>query len=99
MLKFKKLGQNFLTDKNIIKKIVNLENIFNEKYFRNRTWFRKFNKFIVKKTKIFLLIEKDERTHALLKKNLIKIKIKIINSDILNYNLNKNKFKRCYHFW
>ena len=39
LIKAKKLGQNFLTDKNIINKIQNItRDIKMQRYFRNWTW-------------------------------------------------------------
>ena len=68
MLKLKKsLGQNFLTDNNIIDKIVNLEPLMNEEVFEigpgsgNLT-----NSINNKKPKSMFLIEKDKRFYKIL---------------------------------
>ena len=85
----KSLGQNFLSDKNVIKSIVEIGNIKN-----NNTILEigpgtgNLTEFILKKKpKSFFVIEKDY--------NLVKIlyekfnnKINIINKDVLNFELN-----------
>ena len=82
----KSLGQNFLIDKNILDKIVNLINIENKSVLEigpgtgNLT-----NLILKKKPKKFLAIEKDYTLALNLKKNF-KNKIKIINNDVLNIN-------------
>jgi len=94
MLKFKKsLGQNLLTDKNIINKIVTLEPLANENVFEIGPGLGNLTNFInKKKPKSVFLIEKDERFYKILKENFGSIKnYKILNTDILNYNLNNYK--------
>ena len=71
----KSLGQNFLIDKNIIKKIINLKNIKNKNVIEIGPGKGALtNEILNKKTKSLILIEKDIQLSKNLKKN-----IKIIN--------------------
>lgn len=93
----KSLGQNFLIDKNIIKKIINIPNSINNKIILeigpgngNLT-----SEILNKKPKKIIAIEKDKNLSDLLKEKFNnEKKINIINSDILdiikNDKLNKN---------
>ena len=90
MIKAKKsLGQNFLIDKNIIEKIVNLKDIKNKTVLEvgpgtgNLT-----SALIKKKPKKFYVIEKDNMLATLLKKEYSD-EIEIINNDILDFNENE----------
>ena len=69
MLKFKKsLGQNFLIDQNIIKKITSLETIENQSIFEIGPGTGNLTSSIVnKKPKSITLIEKDKRFYEILK--------------------------------
>ena len=85
----KSLGQNFLIDKNIIKKICDAGNLSeNDKVLEIGPGTGNLTEFILqKKPRKFYVIEKDEK----LTKNLNERfgnKLKIINEDILNYDLN-----------
>ena len=94
MLKLKKsLGQNFLVDKNVINKIVSLDVIKDKKIFEIGPGSGNLTNYIIqKKPKTILLIEKDKRFYEILsKKYRFKKNYKIINEDILNYDLNKHK--------
>ena len=89
MIKAKKsLGQNFLSDQNIIDKIVNIKEIEKENILEigpgtgNLT-----SKILEKKPKKFLVVEKDNYLANFLQKKF-KDKIKIINNDILKINEN-----------
>jgi len=101
MLKLKKsLGQNFLTDNNIINKIVNLEPLVNEEIFEigpgsgNLT-----NSINNKKPKSVFLIEKDKRFCKILEEKYGSMKnYKILNSDILKYNLNNHECREVIVF-
>jgi 16S rRNA (adenine1518-N6/adenine1519-N6)-dimethyltransferase len=86
----KSLGQNFLSDKNIIKSIVEIGNIEdNNTVLEIGPGTGNLTEFILKKKpKSFFVIEKDY--------NLVKIlyekfnnKINIINKDVLNFELNE----------
>ena len=85
----KSLGQNFLIDKNIIKKICDVGNLSeNDKVLEIGPGTGNLTEFILqKKPRKFYVIEKDEK----LTKNLNERfgnKLTIINEDILNYDLN-----------
>ena len=92
----KSLGQNFLSDKNIIKSIVDIGNIKNNNVIieigpgtGNLTEF-----ILKKKPKKFFVIEKDSNLVKLLYERFNN-KINIINKDVLNFKLNiisKEKF-------
>ena len=82
----KSLGQNFLIDKNIIKKIVNTTNVKDKIILEigpgtgNLT-----SEILIKSPKKIYVIEKDESLVSYLKKNFEK-KLDIINEDVLNFN-------------
>ena len=85
----KSLGQNFLIDKNIAKKIVNLTSIDNQQIIEigPGTGFLT-DEIIKKKPKKLYLIEKDKYLYLNLKKKYYNYKnIEIINDDALNFNL------------
>ena len=93
----KSLGQNFLIDKNIINKIINIGNINKSKIiveigagYGNLT-----TAITVTKPKKIFAIEKDKKLFSFLNNQFINYKnIKIINEDVLNFiekkNLEKN---------
>ena len=95
MIKPKKsLGQNFLVDKNILEKIVNLTNIQNKIILEVGPGTGNLTSYILKKKpkKIFV-IEKDNELANNLKKKFIS-DIIVINDDVLNIDetsLFKNK--------
>ena len=85
----KSLGQNFLIDKNIAKKIVNITSIINQYIIEigPGTGFLT-DEIIKKKPKKLYLIEKDKSLYQNLKKKYYNYKnIEIINDDALNFNL------------
>ena len=84
----KSLGQNFLIDKDVIKKICNSGNITeNNNVLEIGPGTGNLTEFILqKKPKKFHIIEKDERLIKSLKEKFDK-KIKVLNEDILKYNL------------
>ena len=101
MLKLKKsLGQNFLTDQNIINKITSLEIIENQTIFEIGPGSGNLTEAIIRKNpKKITLIEKDSRFCEILKKKFnLKENYKIINNDILSYNLNNQKKDRAVIF-
>ena len=64
----KSLGQHFLTDKNIIKKIIKLDDLKNQTIFEIGPGSGNLTEFIVKeKPKKIVLVEKDLRLYELLK--------------------------------
>ena len=87
----KSLGQNFLIDKNIIKKIIDLVEIKDKNIIEIGPGKGALTNEILKKSpKSLILIEKDNN----LVKNLSTIyasnkKVKIHNEDILKFNLEK----------
>ena len=92
MIKPKKsLGQNFLKDKNIIKKIINLTNISNEKIIEIGPGLGALtNEIISLKQKKLILIEKDQNLYELMKSKFKDNKnVSIVNEDILDFNFNK----------
>ena len=85
----KSLGQNFLTDKNIIKSIVDIGNISkNDEVLEVGPGTGNLTELIIKKNpKEFYTIEKDYNLVDFLNKKFKK-KIKIINKDILDFKIN-----------
>jgi len=85
----KSLGQNFLTDQNIIDKIVNIIEIKNKSILEIGPGTGNLTKNILKKNpKKILLIEKDYDLAQLLKENLSS-DVSIINKDVLKVDENK----------
>ena len=87
----KSLGQNFLIDKNIIKKIVNFKQITNKHVIEIGPGKGALTNEILKKNpKTLTVIEKDNKLADFLKlKYSNNNKIKIYNSDILKFDLEK----------
>ena len=87
MIKAKKsLGQNFLIDDDVINKIVNTCNIFNKTVLEIGPGTGNLTRAILqKKPKKLFVIEKDSSLCDLLEKKF-KDKIKIYNSDVLNFD-------------
>ena len=85
MIKAKKsLGQNFLTDKNILEKIANVTSINNKTIVEIGPGTGNLTSFILKKNpKKFYVIEKDNDLVINLKDNFID-QITIIHDDVLN---------------
>ena len=90
MIKAKKsLGQNFLTDQNIIDKIVSIIEIKNKSILEIGPGTGNLTKNILKKNpKKILVIEKDYDLAQLLKENLSS-DVLIINKDVLKVDENK----------
>ena len=91
----KSLGQNFLIDNNIINKIIKLSEVNNNNIVEigpgtgNLT-----EKIIAQNPKSLILIEKDKKLKDYLETKFINQRnIKILNEDILKFNL-ENKIKR-----
>jgi len=84
----KSLGQNFLIDKNIIEKIVNLLDIKDKTILEVGPGTGNLTSALLKKgPKKIYVVEKDNTLATLLKKNYTN-NINIINSDILDCNEN-----------
>ena len=93
MIKAKKsLGQNFLIDKNILKKIVNITNIKDKTVLEIGPGTGNLTSYILEKNpKEFYVIEKDNQL-AIDLENKFKNRLIIINKDVLNVDV-KNLFK------
>ena len=84
----KSLGQNFLIDKNIIKKIVSLINIKNKNIIEIGPGRGSLtDEIILREPKSLILVEKDTELARELSKKFSKNKsIKVYNEDILKFN-------------
>ena len=79
----KSLGQNFLTDKNVIDKIINLTSIQNEIILEVGPGTGNLTSHILKKKpKKFYVIEKDNKLASYLN-DKFKDQLTIINDDVL----------------
>ena len=89
----KSLGQNFLIDKNIIKKIIKLSDIKDKNIIEIGPGEGALTNEILKaKPKSLILIEKDFKLSEILKKEFItNRKVKIYCEDILKFNFKKIK--------
>ena len=87
----KSLGQNFLIDKNIVKKIINLIEIKNKNIIEIGPGEGALTDEILKKNpKSLSIIEKDFDLYEKLKIKYLKNKtIKIYNADILKFDIQK----------
>ncbi|MBL6785896.1 MAG: ribosomal RNA small subunit methyltransferase A [Candidatus Pelagibacter bacterium] len=87
----KSLGQNYLIDKNIIKKIVSLVRIYNKNVIEIGPGKGALtNEILKKKPKSLCLIEKDYNLYKSLKKKYSAEKnILIYNADILKFDIEK----------
>ena len=87
----KSLGQNFLIDKNIVKKIINLIDIKNKNILEIGSGRGALtDEIIKKKPKSFLIIEKDFVLFKALKSKYSKLKnIEVLNCDILKLDIEK----------
>ncbi len=96
----KSLGQNFLIDKNIINKIINIVTIKDKNVIEIGPGKGALTKEILKKKpKSFLLIEKDNKLSQNLKLKFKNIKkIKVFNEDVLKFNFDKIKKKNLIIF-
>ena len=92
MIKPKKsLGQNFLIDNNILKKIIDLIEINNQEIIEIGPGTGNLTKKIIeKKPRKLMLVEKDQiLTYGLRKEFKKNSNIKILNKDILKFDLEK----------
>ena len=87
----KSLGQNFLVDKNIIRKIINITSIKNKNIVEIGPGYGSLtDEILKKKPKLISIIEKDFFLYNQLKSKYSNIKnIKIYNADILDFDLEK----------
>jgi 16S rRNA (adenine1518-N6/adenine1519-N6)-dimethyltransferase len=87
----KKLGQNFLIDKQAIKKVISTANIKKQDTILEiGPGLGALTKELIKKTNKVIAVEKDYRLIEALKQ---KFKIEIINQDILGYKPNLKDYK------
>ena len=92
MIYFKKsLGQNFLNDLNVIKKIISLTNIENKNVIEIGPGKGALSfQILKKKPRSFILIEKDYDLSKELEKKFLKTKnINVYNDDIMNFDIEK----------
>ena len=89
----KSLGQNFLIDQNVIKKIINQTNIKNENIVEIGPGYGSLTDHILrKKPKKLIIIEKDYDIFKFLKKKYeCQQRIEIVNNDALKYDFSKLK--------
>ncbi len=89
----KSLGQNFLVDQNVIKKIINQTNIKGENIVEIGPGYGSLtNHIISKKPKNLIIIEKDLEIFKFLQNKFKdQKKIEIINYDVLKYDFSKLK--------
>ena len=94
----KSLGQNFLVDKEILEKIINITEIRNKNILEVGPGTGNLTSLILeKKPKKLIVIEKDDNLAKNLHKNF-NDKLTIINDDILNVDENL-LLKKSYCFW
>ena len=88
----KSLGQNFLSDLNIIRKIINLKDIHNKNILEIGPGKGALTNLIIsKKPKSLTLIEKDNVLFQNLKFKYQHIKyLRILNADVLKFDFEKN---------
>ena len=96
----KSLGQNFLSDRNIIKKIVNTIDINGKNILEIGPGTGSLtNEILNKKPKSLLVIEKDvSLAKRLFSKFGKKVNFKIFNEDVLDFNFEKNLKKNTIIF-
>lgn len=88
----KSLGQNFLKDNNVVKKIIKAIDIYDNKILEIGPGLGILTEnILIKKPKKFIIIEKDLYLYQKLKKKFNEKKIHIINDDFFNYDLSKLK--------
>ena len=97
----KSLGQNFLTDKNIINKIINIVPLNKKNIVEIGPGKGALTEEILKKKpNSLILIEKDYILAEQLKNNYKENKKVIVyNQDILKFDLEKKIKKKLNHFW
>ena len=88
----KSLGQNFLIDQNIINKIIKIADVKNNNIVEIGPGTGNLSKKIIdNQPNNFFLIEKDNKLAETLKQKFLLYKnVKVINKDILDFNLENN---------
>ena len=96
----KSLGQNFLVDKNIIKKIIDLKKIKNKNVIEIGPGRGALTEeIILRKPKSIKLIEKDYQLYKDLKSKYSSIEnVTVLNADILKFDLEKTLKQDCLLF-
>jgi 16S rRNA (adenine1518-N6/adenine1519-N6)-dimethyltransferase len=91
----KRLGQNFLIDKNIVKKVIQTANLQNQDIVLEiGPGLGALTLAISKKAKKVIAVEKDKKLAEILKKEMARSKnVEIVNEDILNYKLQAANYK------
>ena len=91
----KRLGQNFLIDKNVVKKIIKAAELHSKDIVLEiGPGIGALTKEIAKKTGKVIAVEKDQRMVEILKKTLKDFKnIEIINQDILKFQITNYKLQ------
>ena len=89
----KRLGQNFLIDKNVVKKIIKAAELHSKDIVLEvGPGIGALTKEIAKKAGKVIAVEKDQRMVEILKKTLKDFKnIEIINQDILKFQITNYK--------
>ena len=97
----KSLGQNFLIDKNIIKKIISLVKIKNKNIIEIGPGKGALTSEIIKQfPKSLFLIEKDEKlSKELVLKYSQNKQVKVITGDVLKLDLERITLKNSIIFW
>ena len=97
----KSLGQNFLIDKNIIRKIINLTDFKNKDVIEIGPGKGAITEEILKNDPRYLsIIEKDNNLANILKKKYNKNNlVKVYKADILKINLEILTKKKFYNYW
>lgn len=85
----KKMGQNFLINDNISKKIVEVSNCENKNILEIGPGFGAITKYLIKKSKKVLAIELDKRLFEYLVSNFKSENLILLNDDILKVDLDK----------
>ena len=97
----KSLGQNFLVDKNIVNKIINISDLAGKNVVEiGPEKGALTNQIILKKPKAIILIEKDNDLYKSLKDRYRSFKnIIIYNNDILQFDFEKKIKKKFNYIW
>lgn len=91
----KSLGQNFLIERNIVKKILNLTDFHNKNVIEIGPGKGALTKEILKlKPKSLTLIEKDHNLAKYLNDHYLDRRVKIFHTDVLKFNFDKIRRKK-----
>ncbi|WP_412031558.1 16S rRNA (adenine(1518)-N(6)/adenine(1519)-N(6))-dimethyltransferase RsmA [Metamycoplasma buccale] len=87
----KKFGQNFLINKEIQKKIIDIANVYNEKVIEIGPGLGALTFLMLDKVKYLKAYEIDNQIYSLLKQKIKNQNFEIINENFLNAKLNEEK--------